>query len=260
MIDALGERVSSSGAGFIGYQAEDEDVTAALRHRFSEAFSVQAGLKAQTGSATDILGKVDYTLVGVPVSVTYDDTDSKLDPTRGFRLNASVAGFPTFLGSSLDLVQAKARASAYYSLDPDSRFVVAGRIGLGAMGGPQLSEIPANWLFYAGGGGSVRGYAYDSLGPTGPFGAVIGGRSLFEASAELRVKVTDTIGLVPFFDTGNAFASSFPNFSQPLYSAVGLGLRYYTAIGPIRVDVAAPLERRRGTGPVALYVSIGQAF
>src|SRR5262249_30202638 len=157
-------------------------------------------------------------------------------------------------------IQGKARASAYYSLDEASRYVLAGRIGVGAMGGASLDEIPANWRFYAGGGGSVRGYAFDSLGPTGPFGAGIGGRSPVQAAAELRIKVTDTIGVVPFFDIGNAFASSFPNFSAPLYSAVGLGLRYYTAIGPIRLDVAAPLQRRSGDGPVAVYVSIGQAF
>ena len=76
---------------------------------------------------------------------------------------------------------------------------------------------------------------------------MIGGRSLFEASAELRVKVTDTIGIVPFFDAGNAFASTFPNFSEPLYSSVGLGLRYFTAIGPIRLDVAFPLNAARAT-------------
>ena len=128
------------------------------------------------------------------------------------------------------------------------------------MGGAALNEIPANWLFYAGGGGSVRGYAFDSLGPTGPFNAVIGGRSLFEASAELRVRVNDTIGIVPFFDAGNAFASSFPNFNQPLYTSAGLGLRYFTAVGPIRLDVAFPLQRHAGAGPVAVYFSIGQAF
>jgi hypothetical protein len=160
-----------------------------------------------------------------------------------------VAGYPTALGSTVDLVQGKARASAYYSLDPDSRFVLAGLIGLGAMGGAELADIPANWRFYAGGGGSVRGYPWNSLGPTGLFGlAVIGGRSLFQASAELRVRVTDTIGIVPFFDAGNAFATSFPNFSTPLATAVGVGLRYYTAIGPIRADLAFPLERAPAVG------------
>ncbi len=261
LIDALGERVSTSGAGFFGYEVEDADATAALRHRFSQSFWIQAGVEAQTGVATDALGRVDYTLVGMPVSITYDSTDSKLDPTRGVRLNASAAGFGTFLGSTLDLAQVKARGSAYYSLNSDSRFVLAGRVGFGAMGGPSLDDIPANWRFYAGGGGSVRGYAYNSLGPTTWWGATVGGRSLFEASAELRLRLTDTIGVVPFFDAGNAFVSSLPNFSQPLYMAAGLGLRYYTSIGPIRVDVAFPFERPyNNTRPVAVYVSIGQAF
>ena len=260
LIDALAEKISTSGAGFVGYQAEDTDVTASLRHRFNQNFWVQAGLEAQKGDATDALGTVNYTLVGVPVSANFDTTDSKLDPTRGVRVNVSAVGFGTFLGSSLDLLQAKAGASAYYSIDADSRYVLAGRVAAGAMGGPQLDEIPANWRFYAGGGGSVRGYAYNELGPTVFWGAVVGGKSLFDASAELRVKVTDTIGVVPFFDIGNAFASNFPNFDQHLFTAVGLGLRYYTSVGPIRLDVAFPLERHAGTGPVAVYVSIGQSF
>jgi len=261
VVDALGERVSTSGDNFFGYEAQDADATVALRHRFGQNFWMQAGIEAQTGVATDFLGRVNYTLVGVPVSMNYDTTDSKLDPTRGVRLNASAVGFPTALGSSVDIVQGKARASAYYSLDPDSRFVLAGLVGLGAMGGADLADIPANWRFYAGGAGSVRGYGWNSLAPTGPFGlAVIGGRSLFNASAELRVRVTDTIGIVPFFDAGNAFATSLPNFSEPLAAAVGVGLRYYTAIGPIRLDVAFPLDRRANNGPVAVYVSIGQAF
>jgi translocation and assembly module TamA len=259
LLDALGEKVSTSGVGFVGYQAEDAGATAALRHRFSEDFWVQAGVQGQTGVATDSLGKVDYTLVGVPVSVNYDTTDSKLDPTEGVRITASAAGYGEFLGSTLNLAQFKARGSTYYAIDPDARFVLAGRIGLGAEDGPALDEIPANWRFYSGGGGSVRGYAYDSLGPRTLFG-VVGGRSLFEASAELRVKLTDTIGIVPFFDAGNAFGTVFPNFSAPLYMSAGLGLRYYTAIGPIRLDVAFPFQRVPGSGPVAVYVSIGQAF
>ena len=133
------------------------------------------------------------------------------------------------MGSSLNLYQAQARASAYYSLDSELA-LRAGRARAmsGSEFGSDLDEIPANWRFEAGGGGSVRGYAYDTLGPTAPNGDVIGGRSVFDGSAELRVKVTDTLGFVPFVDAGNAFAASAPDFSQPLHWAAGIGLRYYT--------------------------------
>jgi translocation and assembly module TamA len=106
----------------------------------------------------------------------------------------------------------------------------------------------------------VRGYAYRSLSPLGPYGQIIGGRSLLEASVEARIKITDTIGIVPFFDAGTAFESTLPDGKQKLQMAAGLGFRYYTGIGPIRVDIAAPLNPRKGDKPVALYVSIGQAF
>ena len=260
LIDALAENTRTGGDRFGGYTGRLGDATVAIRHRFDETLSIRAGVEGMTGHSTDVLGKVQYTLIGPFVGVTYDTTDSKLDPTRGLRINASFAPYPRFLGSTLDLAVAKAQASTYWALDEDARYVLAARVGFGSMSGASLGEIPANLRFYGGGGGSVRGYRYQSLGPQGPFGYVIGGRSLFEASAELRIKITETIGIVPFFDAGNAFRSSLPNFTDALQMSAGLGLRYYTAIGPIRVDVAAPLNPRRGDKPVTLYVSIGQAF
>ena len=247
LIDALAERVSTAGAGFFGYEAEDADATAALRHRFSQYFSFQAGLEGRRARRRTCSAGSTTRWSACPSPSPMTTTDSKLDPTRGFRVTASAAGFPTFLGSSLDLVQAKARASAYYALDADQRFVLAGRVGLGAMGGAALDDIPANWRFYAGGGGSVRGYAFNSLGPTGPFGAVIGGRSLFEASAELRVRVNDTIGIVPFFDAGNAFASSFPEFQPAPLHGRGSGAALLTRRSArSALDVAFPLATPRG--------------
>jgi translocation and assembly module TamA len=260
LIDVVGERASTNSQNFIGYTVQDVDGTVSLRHRFSDTLSAQVGVEAQRGMTTDILGTIHYTVVGTPVSATYDTTDSKLDPTRGVKLNASVTPFPTFLGSTVDVVEMKARGSAYYALDEDARYVLAGRVGFGSLAGAPLDEIPSNLRFYAGGGGSVRGYQYMTLAPAGPGESIIGGRSLLDGSAEFRVKVTDTIGVVPFFDAGNAFSSSAPDFKQPLQMAAGLGLRYYTAIGPIRLDVAAPINRRPGDPPVAVYVSIGQAF
>lgn len=255
---AVRERVGTNRYG--GYTARYGNVTTAIRRRFSDTFSVQAGIEYERGQTSDVLGKVDYTLVGIPLSLRYDSTDSQLDPTRGIRLTASVSPYPKFLGSTVGVVEAKASFSTYYSLDQDSRYVLAGRVGFGSISGASLAEIPATRRFYAGGGGSVRGYAYRSLSPLGPFAHLTGGRSLLEGSVEARVKITDTIGLVPFFDAGMAFDSALPDFKQTLQMSAGLGLRYYTPIGPIRVDVAAPLNPRKGDKPVALYVSVGQAF
>jgi translocation and assembly module TamA len=260
LIDGLLERDRTGGDRFGGYTSRLADLTGSIRHRFSDTFSVQAGLQVQKGQTSDVLGPIDYLVVGTPVSLTYDSTDRPLDPTQGVRVIASIVPYPTFLGSTVGMTVTKASASAYYALDEDARYILAGRVGFGSIIGAPLDEIPANFRFFAGGGGSVRGYRYQSIGPEGPFGYVVGGRSLLEGSLEARIKITDTIGIVPFVDAGGAFESSFPDFDDKVRFSAGLGLRYYTAIGPIRLDVAAPLDRRPGDKPVSIYVSIGQAF
>ena len=244
------------------YRVDGGGVSAAIRHRFSDTFSAQVGLDAQAGRSKDALGTVDYRLIGVPASLTYDSTDSLLDPTQGIRATASVAPYPGALGSDPGILVAKAQGATYLSLDDESRTILAGRVGFGSVSGAGLSEIPDNVRFFAGGGGSVRGYPYRTLGPIGPFNLPVGGRSLLEASFEARVKITDTIGVVPFFDAGTAFASALPDFDQKIRKAVGLGLRYYTGIGPIRADLAVPLDPYKGghVRPVVLYLSLGQSF
>jgi translocation and assembly module TamA len=260
LVDGLLERDRTGGDRFGGYTSRLADLTGVIRHRFSDTFSAQAGLQVQKGQTSDVLGPIDYLVVGTPVSVIYDSTDKPLDPSQGMRITASIVPYPTFLGSTVGMTVTKASASAYYSLDEDARYIIAGRIGFGSIVGAPLDEIPANFRFFAGGGGSVRGYRYQSIGPQGPFGYVVGGRSLLEGSLEARIKVTDTIGIVPFVDAGGAFDSGFPDFDDQVRFSAGLGLRYYTAIGPIRLDVAAPLDRRPGDKPVSIYVSIGQSF
>lgn len=252
------QRVGTNRFG--GYTARYGNVTTAIRHRFSDKFSISGGIEVEKGQTSDVLGQVDYTLVGIPLSLTYDSTNSQLDPTESIRATASVTPYPTFLGSTVGVVQTRATVSAYYALDEDARYVLAGRLGFGSLAGASLEDIPSTRRFYAGGGGSVRGYAYRTLAPLGPFNNLIGGRSLLEASVEARIKITDTIGVVPFFDAGSAFESEFPDFKESIKMAAGLGLRYYTPIGPIRLDVAAPLNPRKGDKPVAVYISIGQAF
>jgi len=255
LADVVGARETTDG-----YTSRFVNTTMAVKHRFSDSFSMQGGVEYERGQTSDSLGQVDYTLVGTPVSVTYDSTDNVLDPTRGIRLTASISPYAGFLGSTVSMVVGKAQASTYYALDQDARYIIAGRLGIGSILGPGLDEIPANRRFYAGGGGSVRGYAYRTLSPKGVDDDPIGGRSLLEGSIEGRIKITDTIGVVPFFDFGTAFESSYPDFGESIHYAAGIGLRYYTAIGPIRADLAFPINKRDGDKPVVLYVSLGQAF
>jgi translocation and assembly module TamA len=243
------------------YLVDGGGASAAIRHRFSDTFSAQVGLDAQVGRSKDALGTVHYRLIGVPASVTYDSTDNLLDPTRGVRAIASLAVYPGAV-SSPGIVVAKAQGSTYYALDEEARYILAGRVGFGSVSGAPLGDIPDNFRFFAGGGGSVRGYPYRTLGPIGPYNLPIGGRSLLEASLEARIKVTDTIGVVPFFDAGTAFASAVPDFDEKIRKSVGIGLRYYTGIGPIRADLAFPLDPYKGghVRPAVLYLSLGQAF
>lgn len=247
----------------------------AIRRRLTSELSIQGGLEVEASKITDTFGEKRFLLVGAPISATFDNTNNKLDPTEGIRLTLSGAPYYNGKGEQKSLNIFKGQVSSYFAFDEDARFVLAGKIGAGAIVGPATTEdVPANRRFFAGGGGSIRGFAYQSASPfceridPRPKKALrcgtdqpLGGRSLLETSVEARVKVTDTIGIVPFVDAGAAFDSTYPDFSEDLRIGAGVGLRYYTAIGPIRLDVATPVKgKSKNDSRVAFYVSIGQSF
>jgi translocation and assembly module TamA len=242
------------------YWAAYGNVGGAVRHRFSETASAQIGVEAERGHTVDLFGPHDYSLIGLPVSAAYDSTDNALAPTKGVRATGSITPYFKAFKDSVGMTQSKAQFSAYRALDEDAWYVLAGRVGFGSILGPGIADIPASHRFFAGGGGSVRGYRYRSLSPYGAFNTPVGGRSLLEFSAEARIKVTENIGIVPFYDTGAAFESSYPDFRTSMRSSVGIGLRYYTAIGPIRLDVATPIGRRPGESRAAVFIGIGESF
>ncbi|HEU4805404.1 MAG TPA: BamA/TamA family outer membrane protein, partial [Nitrobacter sp.] len=240
-LTAFRERVGNNHLG--GYTNDTVRGTVGAIHRFSEIASVQAGLQVEQSQSRDVLGRVDATLIGFTASGRYDTTDNLLDPTRGVRLAATVNAYPKLMGSTIDLYEARLAGSAYYSLDEEANSVLAGRLAVGSLGGAPLASIPDAHRFFSGGGGSVRGYGFNTISPM-MFGQIIGGRSLVEGSAEIRVKVAPTIGIVPFIDFGTAFSSSLPNFDDYVGYGAGVGLRYLTPVGPIRLDVATPLNPR----------------
>jgi translocation and assembly module TamA len=272
LFDGIAERDRTGGGRFGGYTDRLAGATAALRYRFDEQLTVQAGIKYERGQTSDPISNVDYQLVGVPFTARFDNTDKPLDPSRGVRVTATLTPYSDAFGSSVGFGRADVKASAYYALDEDANYILAGRVGFGSVfAGPgSLADIPSNYRFYVGGADSVRGYRYKSIGPSGPFNFTVGGRSEFDASLEARIKVTDNIGIAPFVDVGGAYRDTLPDFrfngkndsreQGDTRAAAGVGLLYYTGIGPVRLDVAAPINPRKGDRPLALYVSIGQSF
>ncbi|MEN2792056.1 BamA/TamA family outer membrane protein [Sphingomonas oligophenolica] len=206
------------------------------------------------------LGKRDYqnyAIGGVNGQLGFDSTDNLLNPTRGFRalIRLSPETEQT-RGSNYRYIRGQIDGSAYYSLSKS--LVLAGRVRAASIAGAPRDAIAPSRRLYSGGGGSVRGYGFQELGPRDPGNDPIGGRSLVEAAAELRYRFGD-YGIVPFIDVGQAYASTAPQFTDLRYGA-GIGGRYYTNFGPLRLDVATPIGRRKGEPKVAIYISIGQAF
>jgi translocation and assembly module TamA len=197
-------------------------------------------------------------LVSLPSQLDYDARDSKLDPTRGLRGTLDAEPLYDILGNTPALV-AKGTLSSYLALGANDRMVIAARGSTGSIAGGSLEDIPATRRFYLGGGGSIRGYEYRSVGPK--IGdEVVGGLSFWEASLELRYRLTESWGIVPFIDAGAAYEDSIPDFSEDIRVGAGIGVRYFTPLGPIRFDVAVPLDPEGNDPAVAFYVGLGQAF
>ena len=188
-----------------------------------------------------------------------DRSDDPLDPRSGYRLIANVQPTAVTGDDSLLFLRADAQATAYLPLQEGGKTVLAGRLRLGSIVGGEELTIPSDRLFYSGGGGSVRGFEYQGVGPRLPDGTPRGGLSLFETSIEVRRDIGRNFGAVAFVDAGAIGFQETPNFNNLRYAA-GVGLRYKLPFGPIRADIAFPLDRRDGDADFQIYISIGQAF
>jgi translocation and assembly module TamA len=201
-----------------------------------------------------------YVLAQLPTTLAYNTTNSVLEPTRG--INASFTLTPTepLSGTtSAPFLIAYASAATYLAVEPHARGVVAVRGQVGTIRGASQFQVPADQRFYAGGSSTVRGYAYQTIGPLFPDGTPEGGLSLDAFSLEFRQRIGQSFGIVPFVDAGQVSAGSTP-FTGRWFTGVGLGGRYYTSIGPIRVDFAVPVTRIPGNAAFEIYVGLGEAF
>jgi translocation and assembly module TamA len=244
------------------YDSKRAQIFTGIERRLLPTLTFDTGFDAERASVHQFSPEVtneDYTLIGWPVVLRHDTSNDLLDPTSGGRQTLTTTPYHAISGPKLDFVTSRIEVRDYEALDAANRLVFASYGAFGSIVGASLDNIPADKRLYAGGAGSVRGYAYQHAGPIDAAGVPIGGISSVEIGTELRYRVTDTIGIVPFVEGGNVYSTSLPDNSS-LYWGAGLGLRYYTVIGPARLDLATPFTHRPGDKPVEVYISIGQAF
>ncbi|WP_432762906.1 autotransporter assembly complex protein TamA [Bartonella schoenbuchensis] len=231
-----------------------------LTHIFNDNLSGKFAVVASNGqSHDDYLGSRDFTMVGLQNGLIYDSRDNKFNATKGLYGETIIE--PLYEAHANDFVtKITIEGRSYWVLDEQDRFVFATRTKLGTIIGSDKAKLPSDMLFFAGGGGSVRGYAYHNIGIKAKNDTIIGGHALVEGSAELRLSVNDTIGLVSFIDGGLVREKAHFDFSQDIKWGVGIGGRYMTGLGPLRFDLAWPLKREKGDPRLGFYVGIGQAF
>jgi len=243
------------------YRRRSALVSGGIERLVNKGLTVRAGVSFESEIVeTDDLGRKTYWLLGLPAGATLDRSNDVLDPTRGYRLTVDVIPYFQLRDIAKPFVKMRATGSTYFDVTGSGKTVIALRASVGSMPGAQKDAVPPDKRFYAGGGGSVRGFAYQSAGPRDRDRDPVGGQSIVEGSVEVRQRLTETFGAVAFVDAGTAYAGALPGKGESPRIGAGVGVRYYSDFGPIRADVATPLNRRPGDSWFGIYISIGQAF
>jgi translocation and assembly module TamA len=231
----------------------------ALHRKLSQYWTVSLGLTAEQESILQEDVTRHYNLAGIPASIKYDSTDNPLDPTKGIR--AALLATPTYSIGSTDstFLIMQLAGSTYFDVFNDGRSIIAVRGLVGEASGVGVFGLPPDQRFYAGGTATVRGYRYQTLGPQFPDEKPTGGTAISTGTIELRQRFLGNYGMVGFIDAGQVTSSGAP-FSGSWHAGAGIGARYYTSIGPIRLDFAVPLNKLPGGDRFEVYIGIGQAF
>jgi translocation and assembly module TamA len=247
----------------LAYYQKGVSADVLLKRTFWPNWTGSIGISGEVESIAQEGVTRDYTLVGLPLALRYDNTNSLLDPTRGIRAAATATPTLSLGATHTEFVTTQLSGSTYLDVSSlwhnPGRSIVALRGLIGAAEGASQFELPPDQRFYAGGSATIRGYNYQSVGPQFADGTPQGGTSIYAGTVEFRQHILDNYGFVAFVDGGEVAAQGSP-FATGLRLGAGLGFRYYTSFGPLRFDVAVPLERIPNGGSFQIYLGIGQAF
>ncbi len=243
------------------FKSRSASAQVGLERRLAKGMTISAGPAFRASDIRDTNGDRDhFGLVSLPVLWQWDRSNDLLNPTKGGRLVVQNEPFVDVTGNDLAFNKSQVSYTHYLKVLDHPGVVLAGRGAVGTLFGASRQDVPADLRFYAGGGGSVRGFGFQLAGQLDDDHNPIGGRSLLELSGEVRLRLTETIGAVAFVDAGSAFGSTVPKLSDTLRVGAGPGLRYFSPIGPVRLDIGIPVNRRPSDDAFQVYVSLGQAF
>lgn len=243
----------------VNFFSRQLDIESGIERIASEERTYSLGVGLRTAETRDAFGTNKYTLLTLPLSAEHDYRDNRLDAKDGYYAKASLTPFVAVSGAANGLrTYVDVRGYKTFGTTRPVTFALRGQ--LGSVYGPTLAQAPADYLFYSGGGGTVRGQPYQTLGVDLGGGNTVGGRSFVGLSAEARIAVRDKIGVVAFADAGYIGAEEFYDGSGQWHSGAGLGLRYATGIGPIRFDIAVPTSGPETGENFQVYIGIGQSF
>lgn len=248
------------------YNSRGYGASLILDNVFKKGWSYSYGLSFDNARISQRGEIIHVDALGVPLGFSIDTRNDDLDPSSGGKLTLSITPEYGHLGHANFITHSQVHGSYHWAMDEHHRHVLSFWSRIGSVFGGNLNDVPGNRRFYAGGGGSVRGYGYQLAGALDGEGKPLGGKSLLEFGIEPRVRFGDDWGAVAFLEGALVSKTTHPSFANTFLFGAGVGLRYYTSFGPIRADIAIPFKKRRKDGGKVVdrafqfYISIGQSF
>ncbi|WP_411820499.1 BamA/TamA family outer membrane protein [Hyphococcus formosus] len=257
----LGARAFASSA-FLNettdaYDARTFEILGGLSKKWLDGrLETRGALKLETSNVRSADSEDRTYFVSTPLSVLWNSEDDLLDPKKGFRASWTVTPY----AGSENFTQSEITARGRVNFGKNDVVTLAARTGLAATFANSFDALPLNKRYYAGGAGSVRGYGYQEAGPLDEDLNPIGGRSRIDGAFEARVKTIKNLQFAAFIDAGSVSTNAVPSFNDEFFFGYGAGVRYYTPIGPIRADIAFPIDKRESDSDFQIYIALGQPF